>query len=462
MTKPIQAKYLAPYLHALLFLAMWGLGWAFALPMLNGPSVVPFVVLFIADFPISVVAFGVMFTSVKFGLLAAVLWGVVGTLWWYFIGQFIDARIRNSRKIDYTIAKQTALAGDSEHRELPDKPALWAHRREWLIAGAVLVVLVAISLVSTWNGPQGAIQRGRIAGISFAPDGRSVLLSRSHGKSSFLYKVTLATGESVRLTRAASGIETSPAYSPDGRLVVFLYATSPQERPHIFIMDTNDNSIHALFSSRVDAEDLSPRFTPDGTRIYFARMEASSDLSTSVPSASQTWDIYSADLKGENLQPLTDRHFQPFSALSFSRDGKKLLYSTDGQSGSELHLYSLDEPSEPERKLEPHVSHLSGSPVYANAALSPDGRQVYFLAASSQGNEAFDYDVYRLGLADNSIEKLTAANGYATDLCISADGTSAVFLRWTSRWGSLPNINKMYLLNLATKSLSPVNVTGTD
>jgi Tol biopolymer transport system component len=101
-------------------------------------------------------------------------------------------------------------------------------------------------------------------------------------------------------------------------------------------------------------------------------------------------------------------------------------------------------------------------PVYAGPNLSLDGRDVYFLAATTLGDKAFDYDVYRLELANNSIEKLTAANGYATDLCVSADGTSAVFLRWTSRWGSLPSINKMYLLNLATKSLSPVNVTGTD
>jgi dipeptidyl aminopeptidase/acylaminoacyl peptidase len=109
--------------------------------------------------------------------------------------------------------------------------------------------------VSNWNGPQGAIQRERIAGITFAPDGRSVLLSRSHGKSSCLYKVALGTGESVRLTRAASGIESSPAYSPDGRLVVFLYGAPQQERPRIFVIDTNDDSAHALFSSRVNAND---------------------------------------------------------------------------------------------------------------------------------------------------------------------------------------------------------------
>jgi hypothetical protein len=75
MRKPMQAKYLGLLIHALLFLAMWGLYWAFALPMFNGPSALPFLILFIADLPISFVAFGVMFTSVKYGLVAALAWG---------------------------------------------------------------------------------------------------------------------------------------------------------------------------------------------------------------------------------------------------------------------------------------------------------------------------------------------------------------------------------------------------
>jgi hypothetical protein len=69
-----------------------------------------------------------------------------------------------------------------------------------------------------------------------------------------------------------------------------------------------------------------------------------------------------------------------------------------------------------------------------------------FLAAASQGDKAFDYDLYRLKLATNSVGKLTSANGYATDLCVSPDGTHEIFLRWTSGWGSLPNISKLYVL----------------
>jgi Tol biopolymer transport system component len=59
--------------------------------------------------------------------------------------------------------------------------------------------------------------------------------------------------------------------------------------------------------------------------------------------------------------------------------------------------------------------------------MAPDGRSVIFLAAT-QGSKAFDYDVFRLDLATNTMSKLTANSGYATNLVISPDGNSAVFL----------------------------------
>src|SRR5450755_1680555 len=98
MRKTLRVKYIAAEVHALLFIAMWFLSFVFSQPLMNGPSAFPFVVLFIADLPISMIAFGVMFTSSEMGPVAAVLWGVLGTLWWFAIGIAIDARIRRYRE----------------------------------------------------------------------------------------------------------------------------------------------------------------------------------------------------------------------------------------------------------------------------------------------------------------------------------------------------------------------------
>ena len=55
-------------------------------PILDGPAVVPFGILFFGDLPISAFAFGVMFTREHGGWIAWGVWGIAGTVWWYLIG----------------------------------------------------------------------------------------------------------------------------------------------------------------------------------------------------------------------------------------------------------------------------------------------------------------------------------------------------------------------------------------
>jgi hypothetical protein len=60
--------------------------------MLDGPSALPFAAVFFADFPISAIAFGIMFNSEALTPYAAITWGAIGTLRWYYIGQWIEER----------------------------------------------------------------------------------------------------------------------------------------------------------------------------------------------------------------------------------------------------------------------------------------------------------------------------------------------------------------------------------
>ncbi len=135
MRKTLQAKYIASEIHAVLFIAMWVLYSVFSQPLADGPSAVLFVILFIVDLPISFVAFGVLLTSAKYGGVAALLWGVLGTLWWYLIGLAIDARIRSHRESRAMEAQQgsdNCKSRDNWH-ELPPGGIVnrlqhcWAH-----------------------------------------------------------------------------------------------------------------------------------------------------------------------------------------------------------------------------------------------------------------------------------------------------------------------------------------------
>jgi hypothetical protein len=77
-----------------LFALTWGLFWLQTQPLLDGPALWPFAIIFIADIPISIFAFGVMFTSSEHFPYALAAWGTLGTLWWYFLGCLIEHRDR--------------------------------------------------------------------------------------------------------------------------------------------------------------------------------------------------------------------------------------------------------------------------------------------------------------------------------------------------------------------------------
>ena len=87
-----RARVAAPLLHSCAFVLTWVLFWIQPQPLLDGPSRFPFAVIFLADFPFSAFFFGMMFTSDERSPYTAALWGVSGTLWWWFLGSWIDGR----------------------------------------------------------------------------------------------------------------------------------------------------------------------------------------------------------------------------------------------------------------------------------------------------------------------------------------------------------------------------------
>ena len=436
----LRIKYLAPEVHALLFISMWILYFVFSQPVMDGPCGFLFVILLIADLPISFIAFSVMFTSSEMGPFAAVLWGVLGTLWWYVIGIAIDARIRSYRA---NRAPGTELFPATSTAK---SVVIYSRQRELSIAATVVAVLVVASVAWAWNGWQGHFERGEIHSLTFAPDGQVLVFVRSHDDSSRMEKVSLNSGTSTPIGNALPCMAYSPTYSPDGARIAFACESKASGLSRIMIMDADGGDLHPLFSSNADNYDFAPHFTSDGKEIYFGR-------STS----SRRWDLYSASVDGKNEHPLTDQHFEDFK-VSFSSDGRKFVLSSDVGSGTHLNLYSLNDPSKG-TAIPLFVPNGSSSPIISDVALVSDGFSIYFMAASD-GKKGFDYDVYRADLAGNDVEKLTTANGYATDLAVSADGKTAAFLKWTSRWDSLANLSKLYILDTVTKRTDALNVTG--
>lgn len=165
----------------------------------------------------------------------------------------------------------------------------------------------------------------------FAPDGNTVVYSLTQGSNTDIYRMDLATGQSVRLTDAAS-IETAPSFSPDGSRIVFesdrsgsqqlyimpatggeaqrisfgegrygtpvwsprgdLIAFTKQSkgRFHIGVMRIDGSGERLLTASFLDE---GPSWSPNGRVIMFAR-ETQGEQGTS--------SLYTVDITGRNLK----------------------------------------------------------------------------------------------------------------------------------------------------------------
>lgn len=205
-------------------------------------------------------------------------------------------------------------------------------------------------------------------------------------------------------------------------------------------------------------------FSPDNKSIVFSRSGFYGSYSPIAQPHPHAWRFYASDLDGTNVRELTSESFYMASPASISSDGKNMVIVREGiNTNREIAIYALDHPGKPIQSLQPHVPKEADpkNPILNFPNYMPDGKSILFMAASD-GKHGYDYDVYRLDLTTGSLDRLTNGNGYATDLKVSADGKTAVFLKWRSDWHRTPVNSEPYLLDVQTHKVTPLRITGLD
>ncbi len=114
--------------------------------------------------------------------------------------------------------------------------------------------LLAIDLA---NGSQQTIAKGYFSGVSFSPDGTELVYSKAGGEQypprSDIYRASLATGKSVRLTK--DHISETPLWGPNGQ-VVFVKLLEADKRQYgpkgdLFLMNPEGGQVKRLTHTKV-------------------------------------------------------------------------------------------------------------------------------------------------------------------------------------------------------------------
>jgi tricorn protease-like protein len=206
---------------------------------------------------------------------------------------------------------------------------------------------------------------------SWSPDGKKIAFVRTVGGNADIYVMEANGQNQVRLTNA-SGADRGPTWSPDGNRIAFT-----SERDHETMASYRFSTIYTMNSDGTNqvritsggAHDLSPDWSPDGTRIAF-----SSDREGSFG----IWLIAPNGLEAARLTSVPQRDNRP----TWSPDGTKLAFERPAPGTGRMSIFTMNADGS-------EATHLTSAYYDAQyPTWSPTGKKIAFTVTGDPNTSA--------------------------------------------------------------------------
>ena len=135
-------------------------------------------------------------------------------------------------------------------------------RFRFVALSGVLVLLLALSCVA-----HDAKDSGKVTSLAISPDGSLVAATFEKGPRSIIYVIPVSTGKAVRLKKNEAGDESSPAFSPDGKRVIFSYWPLGESHSQVVLANVDGSGMKALPSGQFN--ELLPVLSSDNQTVVF-------------------------------------------------------------------------------------------------------------------------------------------------------------------------------------------------
>lgn len=268
----------------------------------------------------------------------------------------------------------------------------------------------------------------RMVRFNVSPDGKHlVFMGRGRGDAPDLYLLNLAN-RSVRRVTNSSEAEQSPAFSPDGRRLVFVVPAGPWPAPAHLFACALDGSQRTQITHGTGIYDADPSFSPDGSQIVFMRA-ARKRLYSMGGWTWDDWDVFVVGADGRNLRQVTREAYYKAGSpcLDSAQGGRVLFHATTASNtwGSNLSdaIYAVNLVGKANRPKP--ITPLAGANRSVEPALSRDGKSVAFI--SDRATE-YRYEVWRMNADGSKPVQVTRMAWGNTDPAFSPDKRHIYFL----------------------------------
>ncbi len=266
-----------------------------------------------------------------------------------------------------------------------------------------------------------------------SPGGETMaVLSQQDVFSLDLYLVDVATGEVMRkLTDSTTDahfdalrfINSSGAWSPDGRRLAFVVVEHGNDRVAILDVDSDDLERTIALPGVDGITDLA--WSPDGTTLAVAG------------TSEGLGDLWLYDLADGGLTRLTEDRYADLQP-AWSPDGRTLAFVTDRGSGTDLDILALGHLKLALMDLgtrQLRIIDIGVRNKHINPQWSPDGGSLYFLADPDGISDVYRYDLgedafYRVTRVATAVGGLT---GESPAMSVSRFGGRMVFTVFSDR-----------------------------
>lgn len=308
-----------------------------------------------------------------------------------------------------------------------------------------LVVVATVVMGLAWLLGDTFVEHGNVA-YDVSPDGQSIVFSSAGGD---LFLLDLGTKHVTQLTET-SDEESTPAFSPDGKSIVFARGRTAYHAKSIYVLSLGTKAVERL-TDDPDVYDGLPTFSPDGKRVAFVR----SYLMRGYSMGGWTWndwDVCVMQADGTNLKRWTEEKYYSITTPHFSPVGARLVYSAIPRGvGATKEAFELSA----EREIQPLEKRFSDQKRHgawaSGPSYSPDGKLV---ALISDRKDPFQYDIWLVDRATRSATPLnvTSVSRYNQNPVFAPDGKSIYFLAATKRNYGGRGIYSLWKVNTSGKN----------
>ena len=324
--------------------------------------------------------------------------------------------------------RHAMLSGELSPARASRGRAAVSPRTQQVVLVLGILALAAVSVGWVWSrerttvdpaGPQLNFNRltlleGTALDPNISPDGKWVVYVSAVSGNSDIYLQSTTGQASINLTKDSPASDTTPAFSPDGELIVF---RSERDGGGLFVMGRTGESVR-----RLTRRGFQPTWFPDGKRIAFNSIPMANPQSRG-PGVAELWSVdagggeprllYAADAAQPRVSPRGSRIAywgMPIDPGGTTFAGANRDVWTIAADGSAPVRVTTDAATD-------------WNPVW-----SPDGKWLYYLS-----DRRGSMNLWRIAIDEGSgatrgePQPLTAPSTYIRHFSLSADGNIGAF-----------------------------------